>query len=137
VPLPFPFRQTSKGQRAYRVAVVPCQRAGQRSRRAVYGGGRQDRHPNPSSLQNLVVDLVLAECRLVPFEAKAPRPTAEVHPNAVTLAGVMIVKAKQPVQADALGNAPFGSKSAKTRHRPVSFDHLVGGGEQHGGHGNA
>jgi hypothetical protein len=27
--------------------------------------------------------------------------------------------------------------SAKTRHRPVSFDHLVGGGEQHGRHGSA
>jgi hypothetical protein len=27
--------------------------------------------------------------------------------------------------------------SAKTRHRPVSFDDFVGGGEQHRRHGNA
>src|SRR5262249_44249542 len=30
-----------------------------------------------------------------------------------------------------------GQESAKTRHRPVSFDHLVGGGEQQGWHREA
>ena len=29
--------------------------------------------------QNRVVDLVLAECFLVPFEAKVPQPSSEVH----------------------------------------------------------
>jgi hypothetical protein len=32
--------------------------------------------------QDRVVDLVLAECRLVPFEAKAPQPTPEIHDGA-------------------------------------------------------
>src|SRR5262249_8246503 len=39
--------------------------------------GRQDR----------TVDLIFAECRLVPFEAKAPQPTPDVHHRALTLAG--------------------------------------------------
>jgi hypothetical protein len=34
--------------------------------------GRQDR----------IVDLIFAECRLVPFEAKAPQPTPDVHHRA-------------------------------------------------------
>src|SRR5262249_538670 len=38
--------------------------------------GRQDR----------TVDLIFAECRLVPFEAKAPQPTPDVHHRALTLA---------------------------------------------------
>ena len=29
--------------------------------------------------QDRVVNLVLAECGLIPFEAKAPQPTSEVH----------------------------------------------------------
>jgi hypothetical protein len=32
--------------------------------------------------QNRVVDLVLAECCLIPFEVKAPQPTSEVHDSA-------------------------------------------------------
>ena len=40
--------------------------------------GRQDR----------LVNLIFAECRLVPFEAKAPQPTPDVHHRALTLAGV-------------------------------------------------
>ena len=38
--------------------------------------GRQDR----------LVDLIFAECRLVPFEAKAPQPTPDVHHRALALA---------------------------------------------------
>jgi hypothetical protein len=34
--------------------------------------GRQDR----------LVNLIFAECRLVPFEAKAPQPTPDVHHRA-------------------------------------------------------
>ena len=33
-------------------------------------------------VQNRIVDGVLAECRLVLFEAKAPQPTSEVHGDA-------------------------------------------------------
>jgi hypothetical protein len=29
--------------------------------------------------QNCFIDRILAECRLVLFEAKAPQPTSEVH----------------------------------------------------------
>ena len=29
--------------------------------------------------QDRVVDLILAECRLILFEAKAPQPTSDVH----------------------------------------------------------
>src|SRR6516162_10150181 len=43
--------------------------------------GRQDR----------LVDLIFAECRLVPFEAKAPQPTPDVHHRALTLARRVIV----------------------------------------------
>jgi hypothetical protein len=35
--------------------------------------------------QDRVVDLVLAECRLVPFEAKAPQPIPEVDDGALTI----------------------------------------------------
>src|SRR5262245_49634781 len=38
--------------------------------------GRQDR----------LVNLIFAECRLVPFEAKAPQPTSNVHYRVLTLA---------------------------------------------------
>src|SRR5262245_1767370 len=38
--------------------------------------GRQDR----------LVDLIFAECRLIPFETKAPQPTPDVHHRALTLA---------------------------------------------------
>src|SRR4029077_2184858 len=37
--------------------------------------------------QNLLVDLVLAERGLIPFETKAPQPFSEVHGSAACLAG--------------------------------------------------
>ena len=46
------------------------------------------------------IDRVLAEYRLVPFEAKAPQPTSEVHsarPNSAP--AHMIFRAKQGVQS--------------------------------------
>jgi hypothetical protein len=36
--------------------------------------------------QDCLVYLIFAECRLVPFEAKAPQPTPDVHPRALALA---------------------------------------------------
>src|SRR6516162_1159404 len=36
--------------------------------------------------QDRLVDLIFAECRLIPFEAKAPQPTPDVHHRALTLA---------------------------------------------------
>src|SRR5262245_21062487 len=36
--------------------------------------------------QDHLVDLIFAECRLIPFEAKAPQPTPGVHHRALTLA---------------------------------------------------
>src|SRR5215472_9905024 len=36
--------------------------------------------------QDCPVDLIFAECRLIPFEAKAPQPTPDVHHRALTLA---------------------------------------------------
>ena len=35
--------------------------------------------------KNGLVYLILAECRLVPFEAKAPQPIPEVHDGALTI----------------------------------------------------
>src|SRR5262249_7212136 len=46
-------------------------------------------------VQNRVVDGVLAECRLILFEAKAPQPTSEVHEDALTCPARMMVQAKQ------------------------------------------
>ena len=37
--------------------------------------------------QNLLVDLVLAERGLIPFETKAPQPFSDVHGGAACLAG--------------------------------------------------
>src|SRR5215470_3320173 len=48
-------------------------------------------------VQNRIVDGVLAECRLILFEAKAPQPTSEVHRNALTCPARMMVPAKQRV----------------------------------------
>ena len=48
-------------------------------------------------VQNRFVDGVLAECRLILFEAKAPQPTPEVHRNALTCPARMMVQAKQRV----------------------------------------
>ena len=36
--------------------------------------------------QDRLVDLIFAECRLIPFEAKAPQPTPDVHHRALALA---------------------------------------------------
>src|SRR6266496_1009618 len=41
--------------------------------------------------QDRLVDLIFAECRLIPFEAKAPQPTPDVHHRAPTLARRVIV----------------------------------------------
>jgi hypothetical protein len=48
-------------------------------------------------VQNRFVDGVLAECRLILFEAKAPQPISEVHEDALTCPARMMVQAKQGV----------------------------------------
>src|SRR5262249_41994502 len=45
----------------------------------------------------LCIDRVLAECRLILFEAKAPQPTSEVHAGVLTCPARMMVQAKQRV----------------------------------------
>src|SRR5215472_6352410 len=52
-------------------------------------------------VQNRIVDGVLAECRLILFEAKAPQPTPEVHAGALTCPARMMVQAKQRVHRTA------------------------------------
>lgn len=48
--------------------------------------------------QNLLIDLVLAERGLIPFETKAPQPFSEVHGGAAHLPDGMIPLTKQRVQ---------------------------------------
>jgi hypothetical protein len=49
--------------------------------------------------QDCFVDLVLAECSLIPFEAKAPQPLPEVHDSALTRRSrPIIAQAKRCVQ---------------------------------------
>ena len=47
--------------------------------------------------QDGIVDVILAERRLVLFEAKAPQPTFDVHGVASVRQRCMILQAKQPV----------------------------------------
>ena len=50
-------------------------------------------------VQNLGVDGVLTECRLILFEAKAPQPTSDVHrgPQCAWPSDNMISQAGEPV----------------------------------------
>ena len=49
--------------------------------------------------QDRVVDLILAECRLVSFEAKPPQPTSDVHGGAPVRLGLH----DPPGETDCLG----------------------------------
>lgn len=49
-----------------------------------------------------LVYLVVAERRLVSFEAQAPQPNHDVHDGAPTLPAHMIVEVKRPVQRPVL-----------------------------------
>ena len=57
--------------------------------------------------QDRVVDLILAECRLILFEAKAPQPTSDVHGGAP----VRLALHNPPGETACLGrrNDRFGS----------------------------
>jgi hypothetical protein len=48
--------------------------------------------------KNHLINLVLAEGPLIPFEAKAPQPTPEVHDIALNGLSLMIVQPGQSVQ---------------------------------------
>jgi hypothetical protein len=47
--------------------------------------------------QDRVVDLILAECRLVSFEAEPPQPTSDVHDGAPFASRCIIPQTEQPV----------------------------------------
>jgi hypothetical protein len=47
--------------------------------------------------QDSVVDLILAECRLIFFEAKTPQPTRDVHGGVPYVAPDMIAQASDRV----------------------------------------
>jgi hypothetical protein len=61
--------------------------------------------------QDRVVDCVLAECRLILFEAEAPQPTSKIHDIALTPRGrAMIIQAKHAVQWDYSRMSALGQK---------------------------
>ena len=62
------------------------QLAASQLRREFYGGARLYQHPILQVLRRQVrkdglIYFVLAECRLVPFKAKAPQPSTDIHPR--------------------------------------------------------
>jgi len=67
-------------------------------------------------VQDIGVDRVLAEYRLVPFETKAPQPTSDVHVVAQLRLVCMIVEAEQSVEGALLSNGRFGSDTSETHH---------------------
>src|SRR5215472_177795 len=79
------------------------------------------------SWQELLVDRVLAECRLILFEAKAPQPTSEVHEDALTCPAHMMVQAKQRVHCRGsssngtilLGKGPYAASWVPKRSNCV------------------
>src|SRR5215510_12332725 len=73
--------------------------------------------------QDCPVDLIFAECRLIPFEAKAPQPTPDVHHRALTLA------ANAPYLLDLLR---VGRQRPRSRRTAEQRDELA---SSHVGHG--
>ena len=68
-------------------------------------------------VQDIGVDRVLAEYRLVPFETKAPQPTSDVHVVAQLRLVCMIVEAEQSVEGALLSNGPH-SMRIQSKHDP-------------------
>jgi hypothetical protein len=65
--------------------------------------------------QDRLIDLVIAEVRLILFEAEPPQPTSDVHHGApVHLAPIMIPRGRQTVQGTP-SNGLFGSNGDPTR----------------------
>lgn len=54
--------------------------------------------------QDLFADLVLAECRLMPFEAQAPQPTCDVHDGAQLPLGAQSSSSPNSVSRTAMGH---------------------------------
>jgi hypothetical protein len=68
--------------------------------------------------KNRLVYLVLAECCLILFEAKAPQPTRKVHDGALNGLPLMIVQPSRRVQRDEL--TPIHSMTSSARASRVS-----------------
>ena len=84
-------------------------------RRAFCGDARQIRHQDPASSQrqtrqDRVVDLILAECRLILFEAKPPQPTFASMAAPQLASRCMIPQARQ-AEAFIVLVAPPGKRS--------------------------
>ena len=75
------------------------------------------------ALQDPLVDFIVAERRLIPFEAKATQPLPEVHSRALN----------SPL---ARNHRP-GETMCPGGHDASSLDHLVGAGHQRRGHSHA
>src|SRR5262249_25336805 len=67
-------------------------------------------------VQDVGTDRVLAENRLILFEAKAPPPSSEVHGGVLTAPPRMIVQAKKHVQGVLL-DCPLARTKARSRYR--------------------
>jgi hypothetical protein len=73
--------------------------------------------------QDLFVDRIVAECRLILFEAKAPQPNPEVHKDAQTITWrAIFVCARRRVQdrCGSIATEPFGACADQCLLLPAS-----------------
>src|SRR5258708_7702125 len=70
--------------------------------------------------QNRVVDLILAECRLILFEAKPPQPTSDVHGGAPVRTALHDSPRRDSLSRVALVEWPVWVKLRNTQHEQMS-----------------